>query len=146
MTPFNYRLEQVLRYRKQLEETAILALAKAEERRVKTREHIARIESESAKLVHEKEKYASLEPGERYVLVAYEQALRAEKESALIRLAQQELEVDARRQELVKKAQERSLLDKLKEKQAKRHAVQELLHEQRTNDETATLRFSPAAF
>ena len=146
MTPFNYRLEQVLRYRKQLEETAILALAKAEERRAKTREHIVRIDTESAKLVKEKEKYASLEPGERYVLVAYEQALRAEKESALIRLAQQELEVDARRQELVKKAQERSLLDKLKEKQAKRHAVQELLHEQRINDETATLRFSPAAF
>ena len=146
MSPFNFRLEQVLRYRKQLEETAMLALARAEERRAKTRERIGRIDAEVVTLAKKKEEYATLEPGDRYVLVAYEQALRAEKLSAVNLLANQELEVDARRQDLVKKAQERSLLDKLKEKQAKRHATQELLHEQRTNDETATLRFSPASF
>ena len=146
MAPFRFRLEQVLRYRQQLEDTATLALARAEKRRAQTKERIARINMEFISLGKEREKYATLEPGERYVLIAYEQALRAEKEAAIVLLAQQELEVDTCRQELVQKSKERSLLDKLKEKQAKRHIAQELLHEQHTNDETATLRFSPAAF
>ena len=61
----------------------------------------------------------------------------AEAEIALQRL---ELLVERRRHEMVKASQERQLLDKLKEKQAERHAHEQEIKEQNNLDEIASIR------
>ena len=142
MAVFKFRLEQVLRYRIQLEDVAKQRLAEATRVRDAIRSRIAEIDQElivARKALHD---FPTMNEGERYVAQTYEVSLRAERKTALVKLLQQDALVEDCRTELTTKAQERSLLDKLKEKQAKRHAKEELLHEQRTNDETATLRFN----
>lgn len=88
----------------------------------------------------------ALESAERWLLQKYVDGLREEQKRVLEDLALAEEEVDRCRGVLVQRAQERELLDKLKEKQAVRHAKEEREQEQRTYDETATLRYQPASF
>ena len=88
----------------------------------------------------------ALTAAERWLIGQYETALHEDLEQALQDLAVLEEDADRCRAELVAKAQERELLDKLKEKQAIRHDLQERLNERRAYDETATLRFKAAAF
>lgn len=146
MAPFRFRLEQVRLYRKQLEEQAMQVLAQAMERRDATAARLAdlqeRIEEQRNRLCRAVE----LSAAERWLTVSYEAALREDVIHAQKLLDEQENEVEHRRMELVQKAQDRNLLDTLKEKQAARHALQERQKEQQSNDETATLRFKPAAF
>lgn len=146
MAPFKFRLEQVLRYRMQLEDEAKQQLAEARRVRDQIRARIAEIDTEIAAVRGLLNRFSEMNDGERYVAQNYEASLRAERKTALVRLTQQEARVEDCRIDLTTRAQERSLLEKLKEKQAKRHAKEELLHEQRTNDETATLRFNITSF
>jgi flagellar export protein FliJ len=146
MAPFRFRLEQVLQYRKQLEEQAMQRLGEARALRDATLARIHEIEAEREAQLDRLAKYHCMSAGERYVETHYATALRAEKQSALSRLAMQNSTVDLCRQQLIEKAQERSLLAKLREKQAKRFSIEERQYEQRTNDETATLRFTPPSF
>ena len=146
MPPFRFRLEQVLRYRKQLEEQAMQRLGEARAQRDATLARIIEIEAEREAQLLRMAHYDTMSAGERFVEGHYETALRAEKQSATMQLAMQNETVDLCRQQLIQRAQERSLLDKLKETQAKRFLLEERQHEQRTNDETATLRFTPPAF
>lgn len=146
MAPFIFRLEQVLRYRIQLEDEAKQRLAAAIRTRDAIRARIAEIDRELVVARESLYHFANMSEGERYVAQTYAASLRAERKTALVQLTQQDDLVEECRRELTAKAQERSLLEKLKEKQAKRHAREELLHEQRTNDETATLRFNATTF
>jgi flagellar FliJ protein len=146
MATFTFRLEQVLRYRKQLEEQAMQMLAQAVGRRDAT---LARIAVLSAGIAEQRAllcRAESLSPAEFWLARIYESALKADLADAKELLVEQENEVDQRRIELVQKAQDRKLLDKLKDKQAVRFALEERKQEQKINDETATLRYKPAAF
>ena len=145
MAAFTFRLEQVRRYRKQLEEQAMQALAQAVMRRDATLERIAALHQANAEQRDRLCRAERLSAAERWLTQNYETALKQDLMQAHTLLAEQENEVDRCRIELVQKAQERNLLDKLRDKQAVRHALQERQHEQRTNDETATLRYKPAA-
>ena len=146
MAPFQFRLEQVLVYRKRLEEEAMQALAEAIMRRDALLARIEAIQTEQAGQRERFSRAAALDAAERWVLQTYMDGLQWDLERAREALAQAEEEVDRCRAELVEKAQERSLLDTLKEKQAAKHAMLERQKEQREFDETATLRFKPAAF
>ena len=146
MAPFSFRLEQVRRYRKQLEEQAMQALAQATMRRDATLARIAGLHESIAEQRARLCKAESLSAAERWLAHTYETALKADLAQAREILAEQENEVDQRRIELVQRAQDRNLLDKLKEKQAARHALEERKKEQHSYDETATLRYKPAAF
>lgn len=143
MGPFRFKLEQVRLYRKQLEEQAMQALAVAIMERDATLERIAGIERELEEVRTALCRADSLDSAERWLASQYETALKLDREKAEKLLSQQENHVDARRIALIKAAKERELLDKLKEKQAERHRVQERQQEQHTNDETATLRYTP---
>ncbi len=146
MPPFRFRLEQVLDYRKQLEDQAIQALAAATAERDAAKEQAERLRAE---IVEQRERIYradSLTSAELWLAQSYESALREDLERILLKIAQLEEEVDHCRVDLVAKAQERGLLEKLKEKQAVRHAQNERIIEQRVYDETATLRFKPASF
>ena len=145
MAPFQFRLEQVRQYRKQLEEQAMQALAVAVQARDAT---LARIDSISLEIENVRTllcKPEALESARLWLGSQYETAMKQDLENARSLLARQENHVDACRVALVEAAKDRELLDRLKEKQAEKHHLQERQKEQRTNDETATLRYTPAA-
>ena len=146
MAPFRFRLEQVLVYRRQIEEKAMQALAEAVMRRDALVERIAAIREDQAAQRERLASPALMQAGERWVLQSYMDGLKLDLERAMEQRALADEEVDRCRMELVEKSQERSLLDKLKEKQAAKHAALERQKEQREFDEIATLRFKPAAF
>ncbi len=145
MAPFRFRLDQVLAYRRQLEEQAMQELAKASMMRDATRARVESLESELAEQRARLCAAAGLDAAERWLVALYEKALKQDITMQRALLAEQEREVDRCRTALVARAQERELLDKLKEKQAARHAEQERQLERRIFDETATLRYKPAA-
>jgi flagellar FliJ protein len=146
MTPFKFRLERVLEYRRLLEEQARQALALAVQRRDAMREHADWLQSAIATQRERLCRADALTSAERWLARQYETSLREDLEQALQQLSALEEEVDRCRTDVVIRAQERDLLDKLKEKQAARHEMQERIIEQRQYDETATLRFKPASF
>lgn len=145
MAPFKFPLEQVLAYRRQLEEQAMQDLAKATAQRDEAKRRLEDLREDLGAQRQRLAGAAGLPAEERWLITGYIKALITDLETMQKRLLQLEELVDACRVHLVQKAQERELLDKLKEKQAKRHAHEERLKEQRDFDETATLRFKPAA-
>ena len=145
MAPFRFRLEQVRLYRKQLEEQAMQALAQAVAKRDALKERIRALQADMAEQHARLCQAASLGAAERWMTQTYISALKADLDSARPALEEAEHVVDRCRTELVQKAKDRGLLDTLKEKQAEKHLQLERQQEQRTNDETATLRYKPAA-
>lgn len=145
MPPFRFRLEQVKLYRKQLEEQAMLALSKAVAHRDALKERIATLQKDIAEQHASLSRAASLGAAELWLTRHYVGDLKKDLESARLALKEAENTVEKRRAELVEKAKDHGLLATLKEKQAARHLQLERQNEQRTNDETATLRYKPAA-
>lgn len=145
MSAFNFSLEQVLRYRRQLEEQAMQVFAQAVRRRDR---RLREKEECEAVARHYREKLvdaALLDARERWLISEYVTALAFDIEKARQDLALLEEEVDNARVDLTRKALERKLLERLKEKQATRHKKAEFLKEQQEYDDTATIRFiSPA--
>ena len=141
---FKFKLEKVLDYRKQLEEQAMQALAEARRAEEAEKERLAsfRQELDAQRIAL----HACIQDAaERWLISSYINALQDDirtTERVLEYLAD---EVRLRQANLVAKAQERQLLEKLKEKQAERHAHEEKLKEQRNNDETATIRYQKKA-
>lgn len=146
MPPFRFRLEQVLAYRRQLEEAAMQALASAVMHRDQLAQRLEQLREDEATHRARLCRPEAMESAERWLLQKYVDSLREEQKRVLRDLALAEEEVDRCRGVLVQRAQERELLDKLKEKQAVRHAKEEREQERRTYDETATLRYQPASF
>lgn len=144
--PFKFGLEKVLDYRRQLEDQARLALAEARRRYQRQAALVEELRGEL--LRHEQ---AGAERRERtadelWLWLKYKERLLqdiAEAEATLQRLAR---ELSARRDEAVAKAKDRKLLEKLKENQARHHAEQNRLVEQKTFDDMATIRHGRKAF
>lgn len=82
---------------------------------------------------------------ERWVAMTYLDALLRDARQAGLELIEAEKHVDACRTNLVERAKEREVIDSLKKKQAEKHLLLERQQEQKINDETATLRYKPAA-
>lgn len=143
MAPFTFPLEQVLRYRRQLEDQAMQALAVARQQRDAMVTRIAFLEQERVQQLEKMSRAYALSPAELWLIREYDASLQRELEQCRADLIPLEEAVDVCHTDLVKKAQERELLDTLKEKQVARHAQEEKRKEQKEYDETATLRFSP---
>ncbi|MDR2124617.1 MAG: flagellar export protein FliJ [Desulfovibrio sp.] len=145
MAPFRFRLDQVRRYRRQLEEQAMQRLAEA----VMERDRIlARRNAMEQELCAHRLKLSRpdlLNFVERCLTLEYSAALSGDLEDCVAALVAAEDQVDIRRGQLAEKAVERQLLDRLEEKQADRHKVIERKQEQLRDDETATLRNKHAA-
>lgn len=145
MAPFRFRLEQVRLYRKQLEEQAMQALAQAAAHRDAVSKRIAALEQAVVEQRGCLSRAEAFNAAERWLIRNYVSGLGKDLENARLALEEAENAVDRCRAALIQKAKERGLLDTLKEKQAAKHLHLERLQEQRTNDETATLRYKPAA-
>ncbi|MDR0339704.1 MAG: flagellar export protein FliJ [Desulfovibrio sp.] len=145
MAPFRFRLEQVLRYRKRLEEEAMLALAGAVMHRDALASRLIAMEEDFAAQRQRLCRAETLAAPERMLILDYSNALALDIEQVRQALNEAEEHVDRRRVEVVRKAKDRGVLDSLKDKQAARHRMHERQQEQQNNDETATLRYKPAA-
>lgn len=145
MSAFKFSLEQVLRYRRQLEEQAMQVVAQAVRRRDRRLREKEECETAARHYREKLVNVALLDAQERWLISEYVTALAFDIEKARQDLALLEEEVDNARVDLTRKAQEKKLLERLKEKQATRHKKAEFLKEQQEYDDTATIRFiSPA--
>lgn len=145
MSAFTFSLEQVLRYRKLLEEQAMQVFAGA----VQARDARLRQKEEyEAALADARRKLAGsalLDADERWLITGYAAGLTHDIARARADIAALEENVDKARADLTRKAQDKKLLERLKEKRANRHRLAENHKEQQSYDDIATLRFVPPA-
>jgi len=138
--PFVFRLEKVLEYRRQLEDQARMALAQAQARhdaqeavledlRQRQAEHVAKGFGDHAT------------QADIWLFLRYREALDQDISAAAIELQRLALILHNCRQEAVLRSREKKLLEKLKDRQARKHHVAENLSEQKEFDEMATLRY-----
>ncbi len=141
MAGFKFRLEQVLRYRNQLEDQAKMAFGKAQAELAAQLELLLKLEAELA----QQEIMPYLNPEEFWLRENFMRSLKEDIAKAELNKSRLELLVERRHHELVKASQERQLLDKLKEKQAERYLHEQNLKEQIELNETATIRYKAKA-
>lgn len=146
MAGFKFSLQQVLTYRGQLKEQAQVTLAKIQaelNREVERAEELRRFVVESEQRLYG---LSVNDGGERWLLEHFIKGLRADESMTHMRVRMLTQQRDEAQMELARRAKDEKVLDKLKEKQAERHAAEERLKEMRTYDETAAIRFKPASF
>ena len=136
MARFKFRLEQVLKYRSQLEDQASLAFGQARSALAAQAEKLKQLE----KNLESQESMPYRSAQEYWLRGNFIRSLREDIAEAELARQRLELLVERRRHEMVKASQERQLLDKLKEKQAERHAHEQKIKEQNNLDEIASIR------
>ena len=141
---FQFRLEQVLALRKQVEEVRVRELARAKGRLLEIenalKEHAAEV-SDFLKTYGEFEQLGSFEADQAMTYYDYrEWLLRREKE---YRRQEKEwsVEVERRRQAAVKASRDKKLLENLKERKKRIHSQEVLGEEQRFLDEISSIAF-----
>lgn len=144
--PFVFRLERVLDYRRQLEDQAKMALARAlaqfqaKEREI--REFEDRLDEHLAAGFPKNGATAS----DVWLWQRYREALEQDIAQGKAELERLALNLQKCRQDLVNKSKDRKLLEKLKEHQAKKHHEEENQREQKEANEMASLRYRPPDF
>jgi len=140
--PFVFRLEKVLEYRRQLEDQARMALAQALARHKAQEEVLRDVETRMAQHL-ERGFGAQATQADIWLWMQYRQALERDLAAAKAELQRLALILQTCRQEAVLRSREKKLLEKLKDRQAKKHHVAENLAEQKEFDEMSTLRYEP---
>lgn len=143
MAPFRFTLQQVLKFRTQLEDQAKMAYAKAQQAYDDQTRHIKALRSQLTTYEEQLYRTQHTSQADLWLYSNYVDALHldiAAAENTLLQLAQ---ELNRTRRELVTRSQEKKLLDTLKDKQAQQHAQEERFKEQLQFDETATVRYKP---
>lgn len=139
--PYKFKLEKVLEFRRQTEDQAKLALAKAQERLEAERRALQALMSER------EEREAAFAAGkdwqaaDLWLWESWRKRLKLDIGHCQGRIRTCETEVERARAELVNRAKDRKLLEKLKEKQAVRHAREAQAVEQKGYDEISTILF-----
>lgn len=145
-TPFRFKLDKVLDFRRQLEEQAMLALAQARQRYAEQADRVEALRAEQAEAEARQARECLGTAADLWLWRSYRQRLAEDLAQANLRLQQLAELVTQARNELITKARERKLLEKLKHRQAAAHAKDAQLHEQKTYDELATIRFEHTDF
>lgn len=141
MRPFRFNLEKVLEYRRQLEDQARLALARAQAARDAQAAALARVEAAMEANDAAMEAKKNPTSGEIWLWRAYRERLLLDRDQARALLVEREKELTTCRTQAIERSKDRKLLEKLKTNKAIRHAREALRAEQKENDEMATLRF-----
>jgi len=138
--PFTFRLEKVLEYRLQLEDQARMALAKAQAAHDGQKQILAGITMTlTAHMERGFGKNAT--QADIWLWMKYREALEKDQATAKAELERLAQVLQTCRQEAVLRSRERKLLEKLKDRQAKKHHAEENLKEQKEFDEMATIRY-----
>ncbi len=143
---FIFSLEKVLDYRAQLEEQARLQLAVAQRA---YQEQVARVSGLREALArHERSLNADdgpLSAADIWLWRNYKERLFQDLAKAEATMLDCAKELNKCRREAIVRSKDRKLLEKLKTRQAIRHAEEHKLAEQKEHDEMATLRYQPQA-
>jgi flagellar FliJ protein len=139
--PFIFKLEKLLEYREQLEDQAKLALSKARQDLREQAALVEKLEEDLQACVSSMNEIKQMTQAELWLWSGWRKRLELDKREAQARQVQLERVVEERRVDLVVKAKDRKLLEKLRAKEAIRHAQEEQRKEQNAFDETATLRY-----
>lgn len=138
--PFAFQLQRVLDYRRQLEEQAALALARAKEAVARQEAAVADLDRRLAE--HVADGFGQDATAQDIWLWRnYREALERDLAAARIRLQELALKLQKARAEAIARAKDRKLLEKLKENQAQKHHEEASREEQKEHDEMATIRF-----
>jgi flagellar FliJ protein len=143
---FRFKLQKVLEYREQLEDQAKVALARIQQLYI---EEERRSEALQALLAEQESKLYSnalLPAGERWLLEHFIRGVREDLQSSQMRLRTLAQMMAEAQKTLRERARDKKILEKLKARQRERHEREERSKEQRSYDETATLRFKAASF
>ena len=143
--PFRFSLQKVLEYRSQLEDQAKLELARAERALAEQTALVRRLEHALDAHLEDASRTAPASAAQMWLNRNYAKRLAEDLDQARVVRGRLEQAVRECRAEVVEKAKERKLLEKLKEKQAERHARDEEHKEQAQFDEMATLRYQAPA-
>ncbi|MDR2573828.1 MAG: flagellar export protein FliJ [Desulfovibrio sp.] len=139
-------MQKVLDYRGQLEEEAKVRLADAQRRHEEAQR---RLQSLEAALYEARDKARDMilkDAAERWLHEGYVKGLSADVSAALLQARLAAGMVDEARKLLVERSVDKKMLDKLKTRKSRQHMHEELMKEQRANDEIATLRYKASAF
>lgn len=142
MAAFWFSLQQVLDYREQLSEQARVELAKitvtvtSEEKKVEELQKAIQIQETKLKALELND------IGERWLLENFIKGLHEDLRVSLIKLQTLQHALKEAQKKVTKLAKDHKVLEKLKFKQAERHAKSERQKEQQNYDETASIRFN----
>ena len=143
---FRFKLQKVLDYREQLEDQAKVALAKAQQLHIEEERRNEALKELLTEQEHALYANALLPPGERWLLEHFIRGVREDLQSSHMRLRTLAHMVAEAQKTLRERARDKKILEKLKARQRERHELEERSKEQRSYDETATLRFKAASF
>ncbi len=135
MMAFSFSLEQVLKYRKQLEQEAKVAYAQVEQERLRESN---RLEQIITALNNEQHRLATLRAEDldnRWLIANFVKSLREDLRISQEKLRYWEKKADEARQVLTEKSKDKKILEKLKEKQEIRYVHEEKRKEQQFYDE-----------
>lgn len=138
--PFDFRLQKVLEYRQQLEDQARMALAEAQAQHAAQEAVVRDLETRLAAHIDQGFGDKATE-ADIWLWMRYREALERDLTDARGTLERLAFVLHTKRQEAVLRSREKKLLEKLKERQARKHHVAETLAEQKEYDEMATLRY-----
>lgn len=139
--PFKFKLQRILDYRVQQEESAKNALAQARRTYRNQAKLVEDLKQAHKRHMHEIHTKKELSAADLWLWRNYRERLELDIKKAEHRLKQMAAEVDKRRREVIERSKDRKLLEKLKSNQAMAHAVEAGREEQRDIDEMATLRY-----
>lgn len=146
MAAFHFSLQQVLDYRGQLKEQAQVELARAQGELLREQRHAETLQTQLEEQEHILRTTALGDPGERWLRENFIRGVRSDLSTTLLRVRNLNIRTEEARRQVALRSKEQKILEKLKEKQAARHAFNEQMQEQRTYDETAALRFKAPTF
>ena len=142
MPRFKFRLQKVLEYRRQREDQAKFAFAKAKADHEAQTSVVSSLRAALER--HEQGLYAgkSLTEGDIWLWRQYRKRLMQDLEKAEMRLMELARLMNTRRRELVERSKERKLLERLRSQQEIAFRREANAREQREYDEMATIRYA----
>lgn len=138
---FRFKLDFLLRYRQQKEETAMLELARRVRVANKIENEIQDIEERKSQLSSSVQSMAGTTiPAASFLMYAdCRNSLTLRSREATRRLTRAETQIEEQRRQLVKCSVDRKIIDKYKERLKENHSREEGLKEQKNLDELAAL-------
>lgn len=141
---FKFGLEKVLEYREMLEDQAMQVMVLARTRFQQQQAKLETMRIQLAEAEMQLSQRLDVTAADLWLWKSYREAAERDIREATRVLQKLAKELQAARQVLVSRAKDRKLLEKLKDKQAERHAREGERAEQKEFDEGAALRYQHA--
>ena len=132
-----FRLAQLLKYRKSIEDQQRIALAMIEEKQYRQEEKLFQLREAQRACQNQ----LHCEQGETSLHMAYLEALSQESFSRRKAIEEIQTEILEAKEELLEASKSRKIVEKLRDKERERHKQSILQEERKSLDEIAAVRF-----